>query len=172
MRLINTRWSLIDDVKRKRRHGNRMRMTVFSSAAWDVPHFAVKIEFTAYHTADFPNSLSGHQAELYHSSDLWPKLIQSLPQSPNFIIRQNSGPWLGDRRTFHSINRIMIEVAPGYAPSDHSSNILKHSPGCYRRIQELRINHSGNVSPMQLVELDMTYDWKCVLAQPALNLPD
>src|SRR6266478_7560069 len=133
MRLINGQpISLIDDAKGHRRYGDRMRMPVFSSGARDVPHLAVKVEFTACHTANFPNSLSGHQAELYHSGDLGPKLIQCPPQTSDFIIRENSGPWLGDWRAFHSIHRIVVEVASGYAPSDHCPNILEYSPSCYR----------------------------------------
>jgi hypothetical protein len=66
----------------------------------------------------------------------------------------------------------MIEVASGYAPPDHSPDILKHSPSCYWRIQALRIKHFGNVSPMQFMKLDVADDWKGILAQPALNLPN
>ena len=63
----------------------------------------------------------------------------------------------------------MIEVASGYAPPDHGPDIFKYSPSCYRRIQELRINYSGNVSPVQFMKLDVAYDWKGILAKPALN---
>src|SRR5262245_5809442 len=131
-----------------------MRMSVLCPRSWDVPHLARKIEFTVSHSSDFTNPLPCNEAELYHSSDLWPELIQSLPQGSDFIITQNPGPWLRDWRTFHSINRIMIEVSPGYAPSDHCPNILEHSPSCYWRIQHLRIDHSGNFSAMQFMKLD------------------
>jgi hypothetical protein len=52
----------------------------------------------------------------------------------------------------------MIDIAPGYGPPDHRSQILKHSPGGYRRIG-LAINHSGYVSAMQFPYWNMPDDW-------------
>jgi hypothetical protein len=64
----------------------------------------------------------------------------------------------------------VIEIASGDRPSDHSTDIFKCPPSCYRGFADLSVYHPGYVSPVKLSQRDMPDDREDIPAQSALDL--
>src|SRR6516162_384351 len=128
-------------------------MTVLSARAGELPDLVLPIKLALGHPNHLPYSLPGHEAELNYPLMLGvagKDLRQAVPQGANFIIGQNTFPWLRPWWPPHPLNGIVIEVATRHSPTQHCAKVLK-AFHCLAGSIALgdRINHARSVTAME-----------------------
>ena len=120
--------------------------------------------------ADFTQPLTCHQRQLKGSRNTSGSFDKCPPQLPNLGIGQYPSSSLGDCRTAHTFDWVVVYISARDCPPQHRSDVPECPPSRNWCIGDLGVDHAGDIAAMQFSERDATYDRQNVLAKSALDL--